>query len=252
MYGCGMGPLNYDYDRRRAAKTINRCVDAITLRDPLSLELTREIGVTVQEVLVTGDPVLNMHCRSDADAAAFMRSHDIDPDGRYICLGLRSWPGFDEKCGEIRKALRACYDKHGLTPLFMPMNYDLDLPVSEQVAGGLGIPFKIMPKTDDAELEIAIMRQMKMCVAMRLHSLLYAACGEVPSVGLSYDPKVSGCAQYLGISCVDFDKVTAQGLIDEIDAALSETGADMISRRFEYIKNVEKMNIETAKRLLGE
>lgn len=114
MYGCGMGPLNYDYDRRRAAKTINRCVDAITLRDPLSLELTREIGVTVQEVLVTGDPVLNMHCRSDADAAAFMRSHDIDPDGRYICLGLRSWPGFDEKCGEIRKALRACYDKHGL------------------------------------------------------------------------------------------------------------------------------------------
>ena len=42
------------------------------------------------------------------------------------------------------------------------------------------------------------------------------------------------------------------GLIDEIDAALSETGADMISRRFEYIKNVEKMNIETAKRLLGE
>ena len=134
----------------------------------------------------------------------------------------------------------------------MPMNYDLDLPVSEQVADGLGIPFKIMPKTDDAELEIAIMRQMKMCVAMRLHSLLYAACGEVPSVGLSYDPKVSGCAQYLGISCVDFDKVTAQGLIDEIDAALSETGADMISRRFEYIKNVEKMNIETAKRLLGE
>lgn len=252
MYGCGMGPLNYDYDRRRAAKTINRCVDAITLRDPLSLELTREIGVTVQEVLVTGDPVLNMHCRSDADAAAFMRSHDIDPDGRYICLGLRSWPGFDEKCGEIRKALRVCYDKHGLTPLFMPMNYDLDLPVSEQIADGLGVPFKIMPKTEDAELEIAIMRQMKMCVAMRLHSLLYAACGEVPSVGLSYDPKVSGCAQYLGISCVDFDEVTAQGLIDEIDAALSETGADMISRRFEYIKNVEKMNIETAKRLLGE
>ena len=63
----------------------------------------------------------------------------------------------------------------------MPMNYDLDLPVSEQIADGLGIPFKIMPKTEDAELEIAIMRQMKMCVAMRLHSLLYAACGEVPS-----------------------------------------------------------------------
>lgn len=70
-----------------------------------------------------------------------------------------------------------------------------------------------MPKTDDAELEIAIMRQMKMCVAMRLHSLLYAACGEVPSVGLSYDPKVSGCAQYLGISCVDLTRSRRRDLL---------------------------------------
>lgn len=63
----------------------------------MSLELTREIGVTVREVLVTGDPVLNLRGRSDADAKLFMRSHGIDPNGSYVCLGLRSWHGFAEK-----------------------------------------------------------------------------------------------------------------------------------------------------------
>ena len=196
MYGCGMGPLNYDYDRRRAAKTINRCVDAITLRDPLSLELTRQIGVTVQEVLVTGDPVLN-HASAGATPTprSFLRSHGIDPDGRYVCLGLRNrGRALPKKCGEIRKALRPCNTftiSTGSSPLFMPMNYDRDAARDRAHSStALSAPFRVMPKTEDAELEIAIMRQMKMCVAMRLHSLLYAACGEVPSVGLSYDPKV--------------------------------------------------------------
>ncbi len=252
MYGCGMGPLNYGYDRRRAAKTINRCADAITLRDPLSLEFTREIGVTVQEVLVTGDPVLNLRGRSDADAKLFMRSHGIDPNGSYVCLGLRNWHGFDEKSGEIRAALQYCRDRYGLTPLFMPMNYGRDITLTEPITRGLDIPYFVMPKTEDAELEIALVRQMKLCLAMRLHSLMYAACGGVPSVGLSYDPKVTGCTSYLGISCIDFGDVTAQKLCAAIDEALSEAGADELGRRFEYVKNAEKMNIGTAKRLLGE
>ncbi len=252
MYGCGMGPLNYDYDRKLAASTINRCADAITLRDPLSLEFAREIGVTVTNISVTGDPVLNLRGKSDADAVSFMINNDIDPELDYICLGLRNWPGFAEKSVEISKALQICYDKYGLVPLFMPMNYDKDISITDPITRGLNAPFKVLPKIEDAELEIAIVRQTKATVAMRLHSLLYAVCGAVPAVGLSYDPKVSGCAQYLGISCVDFDEITAQNLTDAISAAMSGAGSDKLARQFEYVKNAEKLNLKAARELLGE
>ena len=38
MYGCGIGPIRSSGNRTRAAKVINRYVDAITLRDPNSLK----------------------------------------------------------------------------------------------------------------------------------------------------------------------------------------------------------------------
>lgn len=252
MYGCGMGPLNYEFDRRISAKIINSCVDAITLRDPLSLELTRDIGVTVQEVVVTGDPVLNMTGKTDTDAAAFMKRSGIDPNGRYICLGLRRWPGFEEKSREIRTALEYCHNKYGLTPLFMPMNYDRDSAVTDKIIEGLDLPYTVMPKTEDAELEIALVRRMTLAISMRLHSMLYAVCGDVPVVGLSYDPKVTGCAQYLGIESIDFEKLTADKLISAIDRALAQDDPDENAKRFEYVKKAEKLNLEAARRLLGE
>ena len=37
MYGCGIGPVIREQHRKLAAKTMNRFVDAITLREPDSL-----------------------------------------------------------------------------------------------------------------------------------------------------------------------------------------------------------------------
>ena len=49
MYGCGIGPIIYERDRRLAARIINDCVDKITLREPDSRETLADFGVTVPE-----------------------------------------------------------------------------------------------------------------------------------------------------------------------------------------------------------
>lgn len=252
MYGCGMGPLIHEADRRRAAKTINSCVDAITLRDPQSMELAREIGVTVKDMRVTGDPSVNTEPRLDADAVEALRTAGIDPEGSYACISVRACAGFDEKRGDMAEALRSVCVRHSLTPLIMPMNYEKDLRVCEQLAADIGLPYETLPETDDTALATSIVHRSKLVVAMRLHGMLYGVCGEVPTVGISYDPKVSGSASYLGIGFLELKSLNAAELEAELEATLAKTRLDELRERLEYIKNAEKVNLQTASRLLND
>ena len=216
------------------------------------MKLLEKLDVTKPEVIMSADPVLNISAKPEAEADRFLEQCGVDPKGSYFCVSLRPWPGFSEKLMDIAEALRYCHEKHGLTPLFMPMNYNKDLTASRMAAEAANIPFAILPDIEDAELAIAIMKKMKLVTAMRLHGLLYAACAGVPAVGISYDPKVSGFADYVGGCSIDFYSVTADALIERIEAALSGAGAEVMSERLESIKAKEKLNIAVAKRLLED
>ena len=252
MYGCGIGPINNERDRRWSASVMEKYVDIITLRDPDSMKLLEELKVTKPEVIISADPVLNISAKPEAEAEEFLEQCGLDPEGSYICVSLRPWPGFSEKLGDIAEALRHCHEKYGLTPLFMPMNYEKDLAASQMAAEAANIPFVILPDIEDAELAIAVMKNMKLVMAMRLHSLLYAACAGVPAVGISYDPKVSGFSDYIGGSSIDLYSVTADALTERIDAALVGSGTEEKLKRLESMKEKEKLNIAAAKRLLEE
>ena len=252
MYGCGIGPINNRWDRRWTASAMDKYVDVITLRDPDSMKLLEKLDVTKPEVIISADPVLNISAKPEAEADRFLEQCGIDPEGSYVCVSLRPWPGFSEKRMDIAEALRYCHEKYGLTPLFMPMNYNKDLTASKMAAEAANIPFAILPDIEDAELAIAITKKMKLVTAMRLHGLLYAACAGVPAVGISYDPKVSGFANYVGGCSIDFYSVTADVLKKRVDAALDGSGVEAMNERLESIKAKEKLNIAVAKRLLED
>ena len=57
LYGCGIGPLKRPGARRQTAKALNACADAITLRDSGSLETLKNLGVAVEPLLLSADPV---------------------------------------------------------------------------------------------------------------------------------------------------------------------------------------------------
>lgn len=81
----------------KTRKVLNSCVDAITLREPDSIEELARFGVTEPEIILASDPALTLPAAPAEEVDAALRAVGADPDGKYICFALRLWPGFDKK-----------------------------------------------------------------------------------------------------------------------------------------------------------
>ena len=247
MYGCGIGPVIRENHQRLAAKCINRYVDAITLREPDSLEELRRMGVDRPETYLSADPALTLPGAAKELVDSAMLSHGVQPDGRYICFALRSWPGIQDKLEAIRSAAAFAYTRHGLTPLFLAVEKFHDPEILRRAADGLTVPCCMIDQPQDPEVIIGILARMKAVVSMRLHALIFAAGKGVPLVGIVYDPKVSAFLRYMGEELfLDLDGLEESTLCSLIDRAVqSAPDSDRLTRLLE----LEELNLSVARRL---
>ncbi len=140
MYGCGIGPINRPGNRRMAARTIDASVDRITLRDDNSRALLAEMGVTRPDIRVSADPTIILTPAPREIVNIALEQSGIDPNGKYIGFGLRNWKGLDTALPEIAAAANYAYEKHGLTPVFVPIEFRSDLMPAERVGALLHCP----------------------------------------------------------------------------------------------------------------
>lgn len=250
LYGSGIGPLSGKSDIDRTAHVLSTCVDAICLRDEMSAHLLESIGVTEPEIILSADPVFSLSACSEGEAADFLSKSGIDPEGEYACFCLRPWQGSDEHLDAIAAAISYAHTQLGLTPVFMTLNRTLDLEAAQKAARAAGVACVVLAP-DSAELCMGVMKKMKLVVSMRLHGVLLAAACCLPTVGVSYDPKVAGFLSYTECGeCVEFDKLTRDALTGCMKRELSRTDAAERRQRIEKIKAVESLNAQTAARLL--
>ena len=59
MYGCGIGPINKDRNRKAAAKVITECADCITLRDAKAMAELEALGASAEDIRLSADPALS-------------------------------------------------------------------------------------------------------------------------------------------------------------------------------------------------
>ena len=249
MYGCGIGPVNGETSRKRAARVIDRNVDAITLREDLSAEELRAMGVTKPKIYVTADPALLLEPGLEGAVDGFLLGNNMDPAGRYALFVLRDWPGFAEKKQAFMESAKYVKETYGLTPVFFALEPGRDLPPSREVAAELPFECPMLSAPSDEKLIIGMMKKMQVVVSMRLHALIFASSVAAPLVAVSYDPKVTGFMHYIGQKhCVYFEDVTAENLCALIDGALGDTGSYSVDR----LRTLAAQNEEIAKKLLEE
>ncbi len=239
----GIGPLKLARSRRLVRSVANR-LNAITVRDPDSAQLLRDIGVTRPAMEVTGDPAL------------LLEAPPRSADGSTSAFGvaLRPWPGQDSLPDIVADACRTVLGGH--RALLLPMQPGPDRPVAEQFARswrqGLGNQNRDTLCSPERGLDplLANIAGCEMVVGMRLHALILAAAAGVPSVALSYDPKVAAfmrsCDQADAVWTVGQD--SGEALVSLLARAWSERGerATALSTALPSLRAGARRNIETA------
>lgn len=191
LYSNGIGPLNRAENRERTSRTLNK-VDLITLRDGASAKLLKEINVTTPKIVVSADPAFGLECNDKCFGRSILDKYDVPKNKNLIGISVRRW---GENCRgfEMIMAQMCDYvaDKYGMYPVFLPMQIERDLVISQSIAARMRTDAAVLNMRYSVDEMMSIISNMNVCVGMRLHSLIYAAVSAVPFIGLAYDPKVS-------------------------------------------------------------
>ena len=255
MYGCGIGPVTRENHRKLAAKTLNRNVDVITLREPDSLAELRSMGVDKPEIRLTADPALTLSPAVEEKTDSVLLRAGIPPRGRYLCFALRPWTGFPEKAPLFGAAARYAWERYGLTPVFTAVEKGQDPAAAREAAECLGdTPHYFLDDAGAAGTIIGALSRMEAVVSMRLHALIFAAGQGIPLAGVVYDPKVSSFLRYIGQeNFTDLEDLTLENLQAMVDRAAAQAGDKAAqAEAVRKLRELERGNVDIARRLLEE
>ncbi len=253
MYGCGIGPVQRPSNRRLTARVLQNSVDAITLRDTHSKSELDDMGIAKPKILLSADPTVILPAAEKEIVDGLMESHGLDPNGRYACFTLRPWPGYKEKAPVFGALADYVWEKHGLIPVFLPIEPRLDTGAAQLAAAHVKkAPYHIVEHTGSSAHTIGLFSRMQVVVSMRLHALVFAAGQGVPLVGVVYDQKISSFLSYIGqdLYC-DLSQATLENLSAYLDAACARIGdAEFLGGSVARLRQVEDVNSKTAQKLL--
>ena len=204
------------------ARVLNRYADQMTLRDPASRQTLERFGVTVPKCMVTADPALGMQADTER-TPEFLRKNGMDLDQKYALFVLRPWSGMERRLDAVRQAAEYVYRRWDLMPVFMCFEPSRDQNITHTAADGLQVPYKILTGESDCSIACGVIARSQLVVAMRLHALVFACSQDVPMVGISYDPKVSGFMDYAGDPHhLALEELSGERLCSLIDQALEQ------------------------------
>ena len=253
MYGCGVGPIRRPGNRRLTGRVVQKCVDAVTLREENSLEELRALGVTEPEIAVASDPALSLPAAQAAATDRLLEKLGLDPAGNYLCLSLRRWPGMQDKLDFFAAAADYAWETYGLRPVLLSVNPVQDDRTTERLGARIHAPCAVVQEPLDNAEVAGLIGRMRAVLAMRLHVLIFAAARAVPLAAVSYDPKVASFLDYLSqTNYVDYDTLrSAEQLFALVDSAAA-ADREALRRATARIMEIESRNTEAARRLLGE
>lgn len=189
FYAQGVGPINRWFSKLLMRLVANR-VDLITLRDEASRNYLIHLGVERPPMQVTADPVFSLEPNQIEEAKIALLLEEKNPEHKpLIGVAVRYWKPLDGYQQELARVLDD-FAERGYGILFIPMDYPEDMAASRQVMQQMKREARMIDQHLNSREHLALISQLKLMIAMRLHALIFAASRGVSFAGISYDPKI--------------------------------------------------------------
>lgn len=269
IYANSVGPLNWKINRFLVKRYLNR-VDLITLRDEVSAQLLRGIGMR-SRMAVTADPVFSY---------PWGRKTMPKRTGEgYVCMALRHW--YDThpfipvsvcnrlhiRSGESRKKYQAYIrtmadvtdyinEVWKKKVVFVSFLYGRDGTVAKDVLelAKSGENVIIEEEYMDPQRVMDIISESDLLIGMRLHSIIYGICAQTPVVPVIYSDKVRGMVQ---ANCLDkysisMEELSGARMIEQLELVWRERERqrEILGEQREIMRKKEKENRELLEALL--
>ena len=210
IYGQGLGPVSTKIYGRWIRRAFQRCA-GFTVRDEGSAQFLEKLGVDVPEEAVTADPVFQW-------AELPWKPKELSSPPRVL-INIRPYDSWlDHKAAWIKVVEQLCRDECQVE--FVPLG-----PGDREIGRDLQshIPdLKLLPQVTLESAEM-VFSQAHLCLAMRLHGIIYSALNGVVPLAVNSDPKVEAISEQLGIvnlSLQDLDQLhtAAQSILENYEA----------------------------------
>ena len=243
VYAQGIGPLHSAWSRRLLA--VLRAASVVTVRDVESADLLRQAGV--RGLHVTADAALALpRPPSCAAVPAELAAMGVRPGEAVLAVAPRAVGD----AGAIRRmaaAVDLVAGRLDARVALVAMQVPEDARVCAQVGEALRSPALVLAQPLPPARYPAVFAGFRAVLGMRLHALILGVLARVPTVGLSYDPKVDAFLRSmdrpevsLGLSAAP--EAIAARLLAEVDRPAAAAAA--LDRRVANLAALARRNDE--------
>lgn len=201
FYANGIGPISKPSNEEFSRRILNRA-DIITVREKLSFNELNRMGITKPKIILTADAAFSLKVDNNIEVEKIFNIEGIPFDGKYAGFSVRRCPGLEESQHEKYEKIIAeiadyVYLTYNLKPVFIPMEYHFDIFTIKHIVSKMKTESYIISDNHSVSETLAIIKEMDIMIAMRLHALIFSAYMNVPFLGISYQPKVEGFLEYV-------------------------------------------------------
>lgn len=254
LYAQGIGPINMRSTAIYTRLILNR-VQIASVRDQGSADLLCQLGVMKPRVHVTADPSFALDPASEEQCNAILSEAGVPLANPLLGVAVRPWTVESNWKESLAQGITEAANGIGAVPVFLPMQQSADAPLAEEISARVGVDSYVLRNPITPAQAKGIVGRMSVVIGMRLHALMFAASQAVPSVAISYDPKVTAFASaspgrlpVLDISAIAPDELVS--LVETVWYNHSSIRSALLDKQDEW-RNQALQNCRLAMELLN-